>query len=67
MCRRELLCRSGGSRGGAFGVYLESRGDKFPYRMKIRATGLPLVSAMEEYVPQRKNCRLNCLLVETGD
>ena len=27
--------------------YLESRGDKFPYRMKFRATGLPLVSAME--------------------
>ncbi|MDR3871112.1 MAG: hypothetical protein Q3Y12_08490, partial [Phocaeicola sp.] len=22
-------------------------GDKFPYRMKFRATGLPLVSAME--------------------
>jgi NADH-quinone oxidoreductase subunit C/D len=35
-----------GSRG-EFGVYLESRGDKFPYRMKFRATGLPLVSAME--------------------
>ena len=30
-----------------FGVYLESHGDKFPYRMKFRATGLPLVSAME--------------------
>ena len=35
-----------GSRG-EFGVYLESRGDKFPYRLKFRATGLPLVSAME--------------------
>ena len=35
-----------GSRG-EFGVYLESHGDKFPYRMKFRATGLPLVSAME--------------------
>ena len=32
---------------GEFGVYLESHGDKFPYRMKFRATGLPLVSAME--------------------
>ena len=35
-----------GSRG-EFGVYLESHGDKFPHRMKFRATGLPLVSAME--------------------
>ena len=31
-----------GSRGE-----LESRGDKYPYRLKFRATGLPLVSAME--------------------
>lgn len=35
-----------GSRG-EFGVYLESRGDKYPYRMKFRSTGLPLVSAMD--------------------
>jgi NADH-quinone oxidoreductase subunit C/D len=35
-----------GSRG-EFGVYLESRGDKSPYRLKFRSTGLPLVSAME--------------------
>lgn len=35
-----------GSRG-EFGVYLESRGDKYPYRLKFRSTGLPLVSAME--------------------
>lgn len=35
-----------GSRG-EFGVYIESRGDKYPYRMKFRSTGLPLVSAME--------------------
>lgn len=34
-----------GSRG-EFGVYLESRGDKCPYRLKFRSTGLPLVSAM---------------------
>lgn len=34
-----------GSRG-EFGVYLESRGDKYPYRLKFRSTGLPLVSAM---------------------
>lgn len=35
-----------GSRG-EFGVYLESRGEKSPYRMKFRSTGLPLVSCME--------------------
>jgi NADH-quinone oxidoreductase subunit C/D len=35
-----------GSRG-EFGVYLESRGDKSPYRLKFRSTGLPLVSAMD--------------------
>ncbi len=35
-----------GSRG-EFGVFIESHGDKFPYRMKFRATGLPLVAAME--------------------
>jgi NADH-quinone oxidoreductase subunit C/D len=35
-----------GSRG-EFGVFLESRGDKSPYRLKFRSTGLPLVSAME--------------------
>ncbi len=35
-----------GSRG-EFGVYIESRGDKSPYRMKFRSTGLPLVSCME--------------------
>ena len=32
---------------GEFGVFLESRGDKFPYRLKFRSTGLPLVAAME--------------------
>lgn len=35
-----------GSRG-EFGVYIESRGDKSPYRMKFRSTGLPLVACME--------------------
>ncbi len=35
-----------GSRG-EFGVFLESHGDKNPYRLKFRSTGLPLVSAME--------------------
>lgn len=35
-----------GSRG-EFGVYIESRGDKSPYRMKFRSTGLPLVACMD--------------------
>lgn len=35
-----------GSRG-EFGVFLESHGDKFPYRLKFRSTGLPLVSAID--------------------
>ena len=35
-----------GSRG-EFGVYLESRGDKMPYRLHYRATGLPLVSTVD--------------------
>lgn len=34
-----------GSRG-EFGVYLESNGDKSPYRLKFRSTGLPLVSTV---------------------
>ncbi len=32
---------------GEFGVYIESRGDKSPYRMKFRSTGLPLVSCID--------------------
>ncbi|WP_300811726.1 NADH-quinone oxidoreductase subunit D [uncultured Bacteroides sp.] len=35
-----------GSRG-EFGVYLESRGDKTPYRLHYRSTGLPLVGAID--------------------
>ena len=34
-----------GSRG-EFGVYLESKGDKTPYRLHYRATGLPLIGTM---------------------
>jgi NADH-quinone oxidoreductase subunit C/D len=34
-----------GSRG-EFGVLLESKGDKSPYRLHYRSTGLPLVSVM---------------------
>ena len=32
---------------GEFGVYIESRGDKFPARMKFRSPGLPLVSVVD--------------------
>ena len=35
-----------GSRG-EFGVFLESHGDKTPYRLHYRSTGLPLVSAVD--------------------
>ena len=35
-----------GSRG-VLGVYLESKGDKFPYRLHFRSTGLPLVAVMD--------------------
>jgi len=36
-----------GSRG-EIGVYLDSRGDKMPYRLKLRPMGLPLVGALDE-------------------
>jgi NADH-quinone oxidoreductase subunit C/D len=32
---------------GEFGVYIESRGDKTPYRMKFRSPCLPLVSVVD--------------------
>ena len=32
---------------GEFGVMIESHGDKTPYRMHFRSTGLPLVQAMD--------------------
>lgn len=35
-----------GSRG-EIGVYLDSRGDKMPYRLKFRPMGLPLVAALD--------------------
>ena len=31
---------------GIFGVFIESRGDKFPYRLKFRSPSMALVSAM---------------------
>ena len=33
---------------GEFGVYLDSRGDKSPYRLKLRPMGLTLIAAMDE-------------------
>lgn len=42
-----------GSRG-EIGVYLDSRGDKKPYRLKFRPMGLPLVSAMDEILRGEK-------------
>lgn len=42
-----------GSRG-EIGVYLDSRGDKSPYRLKFRPMGLPLVSAIDEMLRGEK-------------
>lgn len=42
-----------GSRG-EIGVYLDSRGDKSPYRLKFRPMGLPLVSALDEMLRGEK-------------
>jgi len=42
-----------GSRG-EIGVYLDSKGDKSPYRLKLRPMGLPLVSAMDEILRGEK-------------
>ncbi|MDR0349344.1 MAG: NADH-quinone oxidoreductase subunit D [Tannerella sp.] len=39
---------------GEFGVYIESRGDKYPYRMKFRSTGLPLVSCIDTITRESK-------------
>lgn len=33
---------------GEFGVYLESRGEKYPYRLHYRSTGLPLVGLVDK-------------------
>lgn len=33
---------------GEFGVYLESRGEKYPYRVKFRSPCLPLVSIVDQ-------------------
>ncbi|MBQ3623289.1 MAG: NADH-quinone oxidoreductase subunit D [Bacteroidaceae bacterium] len=42
-----------GSRG-EFGVFIESKGDKSPYRIKFRPMGLPLVAAMHKILKGAK-------------
>ena len=42
-----------GSRG-EIGVYLDSRGDKSPYRLKLKPMGLNLVAAMDEMLRGQK-------------
>ena len=39
---------------GEFGVYLDSRGDKSPYRMKLRPMALTLVGALDEMLRDTK-------------
>jgi NADH-quinone oxidoreductase subunit C/D len=39
---------------GEFGVYLDSRGDKSPYRMKMRPMGLSLVGAFDPMLRGQK-------------
>lgn len=39
---------------GMFGVFIESRGDKYPYRLKFRSTGLPLVGAVDHLASGHK-------------
>lgn len=39
---------------GEFGVYIESHGDKFPYRVKFRSPGLPLVSVVDRLASNNK-------------
>ena len=39
---------------GEFGVYLDSRGDKSPYRMKMRPMGLTLVGALDTMLRGQK-------------
>ena len=48
-----------GSRG-EFGVFLESHGDKTPYRLHFRSTGLPLVSTVNTICRGAKDRRPYC-------
>lgn len=47
-----------GSRG-EFGVFIESKGDKYPYRVKFRPMGLPLVACMHKIL---KGCKIADLI-----
>lgn len=47
-----------GSRG-EFGVFIESKGDKSPYRIKFRPMGLPLVASMQTLL---KGCKIADLM-----
>lgn len=47
-----------GSRG-EFGVFIESHGDKYPYRMKFRPMGLPLIAAAQKIM---KGCKIADLI-----
>jgi NADH:ubiquinone oxidoreductase subunit D len=43
-----------GAAAGEFGVYLDSRGDKSPYRVKLRPMGLTLAGALRQDVAGQK-------------
>ena len=47
-----------GSRG-EFGVFIESRGEKSPYRIKFRPMGLPLIASMNRLL---KGCKIADLM-----
>lgn len=47
-----------GSRG-EFGVFIDSRGDKMPYRLKFRPMGLPLLAAAQKIM---KGCKIADLI-----
>lgn len=47
-----------GSRG-EFGVFIESRGEKSPYRLKFRPMGLPLIAAQHQIL---KGCKIADLI-----
>ena len=47
-----------GSRG-EFGVFIESHGDKSPYRVKFRPMGLPLIASMHKIL---KGCKIADLI-----
>ncbi len=48
---------------GEFGVYIESRGDKYPYRMKFRSSCLPLVSVVD---PLARGAKIGDLIAIGG-